>query len=70
MNFNPMEMLILSMIQGNPQLAQYADMARQMTAGKSSQQVQQIAQNLAKQNGINIPQIQQMIQQMMGGMKF
>lgn len=70
MNFNPMEMLIQSMIQGNPQLAQYADMARQMTAGKSSQQVQQIAQNLAKQNGINIPQIQQMIQQMMGGMKF
>lgn len=55
------------MVQKNPKLAQYFGMAQQMTQGKSSEQIQQIANNLAKQNGIDLNEVANQIQQFMGG---
>ena len=46
---NPMQMLS-QMAQGNPQMAQ----AMQMLEGKSSEQIQQMVQNMANQNGIDL----------------
>lgn len=64
--FNPMAMMNM-MIRKNPQLAQYVGMAQQMTQGKSPEQIQQIANNLAKQNGIDLNEVTNQMQQFMGG---
>lgn len=64
--FNPMVMMNM-MVRKNPQLAQCFNMAQQMTQGKSPEQIQQIANNLAKQNGLDINQVNQQIQQFMNG---
>lgn len=46
---NPMAML-QQMAGGNPQIAQVAQMLR----GKNSQQLQQMAQNMARERGVDI----------------
>lgn len=49
---NPMAML-QGMASGNPQMAQ----ALQMIQGKSPQQLQQMAMNMAQEQGININEL-------------
>lgn len=76
MNTNPNIMQLMGMLQGgkmnpnamvnmmisqNPQLKGAWDMANKMTQGKNPQQIQQVAQNLCNQNGIDINQIQNML---------
>ena len=62
---DPMQ-LIQNMISQNPQLGQYWNMAQKMTQGKTESEVQNIANNLLKQKGMNIGQIESMIHQIMG----
>lgn len=63
---NPMQM-ISGMIQQNPQLSQFWNTAQQMVNGKSPEQIQNIANNLMQQNGLDMNRVMQTIQRFMGG---
>lgn len=53
---NPMQ-AVASMAKGNPVMQQGAN----MIAGKSPEQVEQIARNMAKQRGVNIDEMLQQL---------
>ena len=53
---NPMQ-AVASMAKGNPVMRQGAN----MIAGKSPEQVEQIARNMAKQRGVNIDEMLQQL---------
>ena len=64
---NPMQMFNgngnpLGQIQNNPLFQR----AQQMAAGKSPQEIEQIAKNLCQQRGINIDEAYKQFRQMMG----
>ena len=71
MGMNNPQQMISNLLSTNPQLMQYVQTAQKMTQGKSPEQIQMIANNLAKENGVDMNQVNNMIQQFMSGnMKF
>lgn len=71
MGMNNPQQMIGNILSTNPQLMQYVQTAQKMTQGKSPEQIQMIANNLARENGVDMNQVNNMIQQFMSGnMKF
>ena len=64
--FNPkaiMKQQINQMINSNPQARQAWQMAQQMSQNKSPEEKRRIVENLARERGIPLDQLQQMAQQ-------
>ncbi len=68
MNMNPIQMMINTILQQNPNLKPVWEQAVQMTKGKDDKQIGKIINNVAKTQNIDLDKMQKEFMQMASGM--
>lgn len=68
MNMNPIQMMINTILQQNPNLKPVWEQAVQMTKGKDDEQIGKIINNVAKTQNIDLDKMQKEFMQMASGM--
>lgn len=68
MNMNPIQMMINTILQQNPNLKPVWEQAVQMTKGKDDEQIGKIINNVAKTQNIDLEKMQKEFMQMASGM--
>lgn len=68
MNMNPIQMMINTILQQNPNLKPVWEQAVQMTKGKNDEQIGKIINNVAKTQNIDLEKMQKEFMQMASGM--
>lgn len=68
MNMNPIQMMINTILQQNPNLKPVWEQAVQMTKGKNDEQIGKIINNVAKTQNIDLDKMQKEFMQMASGM--
>lgn len=68
MNMNPIQMMINTILQQNPNLKPVWEQAVQMTKGKNDEQIGKIINNVAKTQNIDLEKMQKEFMQMAFGM--